>query len=339
MGREAFQGGEVSLVSRAPNNKGSLCSQTVPVPTLPRSHISLKARSPTCLTAKTISNCQQPSYIWCPSLWSTTPAILSLYCGPIGVVIWFIFKCQWSSLSLGTRNSGHSAAVLHMAGAGRWELHLPGSFAIKIVLDSTHEQATQDLRSGRKPENIASLAPAGCKILQQLPGVPSNAVIFSRSSLQFLRLPGSPNFSGKPEHKWQCSLTLVPLALQEFWKHLNEISYFLRDVWMLPSDPQIVKANIDQTPPRCEQCEAFYLYYATRWDSYETIIAPIFAVSRLTEKIRGRAETYTHPYSKVRTHLNALLKLLPKFSMHWSFSMSPQNADDARESLETRHLK
>lgn len=168
----------------------------------------------------------------------------------------FIFKCQWSSLALGTRNSGHSAAVLHIAGAGRWELHLPGSFAIKIVLyrliDSTHEQATQDLRSGRKHENIASLAPARCKILQQLPGVPPNAVIFSRSSLQFLRLPGSPNFSGKPEHKWQCSLTLVPLAFQQFWKHLNEISYFLRDVRMLPSDPQIVKANIDQTPPRCE---------------------------------------------------------------------------------------
>lgn len=78
MGREAFQSGEVNLVSRAPNDKGSLFSQTVPVPTLPRSCISLKARSPTCLTAKTISNCQQPSYIWCPSLWRTTPAILSL---------------------------------------------------------------------------------------------------------------------------------------------------------------------------------------------------------------------------------------------------------------------
>lgn len=69
------------------------------------------------------------------------------------------------------------------------------------------------------------------------------------------------------------------------------------------------------------QCEAFYLYYATRWDSYESIIVPIFAVSRLTEKTRAELRLTPHPYSKVRMHLNALWSFYPS-SPCTGFSMS-----------------
>lgn len=191
----AFQTGGVSLVIRAPNDKGSLSATQSQFPHFPGHIIGLKARFPTSLAVVTISDCQQPS--------SEDVLASEVHSQPFWVFtlvpfVWlFIFKCQWSSPSLSTGNSGRSAPIPpHTAGAGR----LGTSFARILChhdcsrLDSNDEPATQDLRSGRKPANIVPLAPVGrhvefgsSKVCSDFLRSPANAVIVSSSLLQLLR--------------------------------------------------------------------------------------------------------------------------------------------------------
>lgn len=134
--------------------------------------------------------------------------------------------------------------------AGRWELHLLGSFAIKIVLDSTQNKPPAFPGGGESlKDGFPPLAPAGCGVLcsslsptkccdfqQEFSAVPVCA------SLVHQILVANPR-----AQVWQCSLTLVPLALQQLvppeWNLL-----LLRDAWMLPSDPQTQSKHWSNTP-------------------------------------------------------------------------------------------
>lgn len=69
--------------------------------------------------------------------------------------------------------------------------------------------------------------------------------------LQFLWLPGLPNFSGKSKQDRQPPLILVPLAVQQFWKLLIlwiESLLFLSDSRTFPTVPSVTEANIYHVP-------------------------------------------------------------------------------------------
>lgn len=120
-------------------------------------------------------------------------------------------KCQWSSLLLNTRNDGHSLLPLILNYISQNPLP---SFVVNWI--PPLRAMYTGLRSGRKPANSAPWHQLAESLAS---GIPSKHLPLYYDLLQFLGLPGLPNFSSKPEQEWQLPLTLAPLALQQFWKH------------------------------------------------------------------------------------------------------------------------
>lgn len=167
----------------------------------------------------------------------TFPVIFSLHLGPV-----FVLICKMPMVKLIAQYQKWWPLTL----TPHIELHFPESLAIRFVVNWIPPLRAMytGLRSGRKPANSAPWHQLAESLAS---GIPSKHLPLYYDLLQFLGLPGLPNFSSKPEQEWQLPLTLAPLALQQFWKHpILRIKSFFSPSYSItfPSDSSIIDANL-----------------------------------------------------------------------------------------------